>query len=122
MVRGLYCQLTKRHAFSTHGLPEVLVSDNGSAFTSAQFLFQYRLTPHLTTGQPPAELLMGRRPRSHLNFLFPSVAQRVQQSQERQKTNHDQHVQSRTFQVGDEVYVVNHRGPLSGFLGWLSSC
>ena len=53
---------------------------------------------------------MGRCPRSHLDFLFPSVAQRVQQSQERQKTNHDQHVQSRTFQVGDEVYVVNHRG------------
>ena len=26
-----------RHVFSTHGLPEVLVSDNGSAFTSAQF-------------------------------------------------------------------------------------
>ena len=149
-----------RHVFSTHGLPEVLVSDNGSAFTSAQFqtfvklngfrhvksapyhpasnglaeravqtvkealkkttgdletrlarfLFQYRLTPHSTTGQPPAELLMGRRPRSHLDFLFPSVAQRVQQSQERQKTHHDQHVQSRTFQVGDEVYVVNHRG------------
>ena len=101
-----------RHVFSTHGLPEVLVSDNGSAFTSAQFqtfvklngfrhvesapyhpasnglaeravqtvnealktttgdletrlarfFFQYRLTPHATTGQPPAELLMGRRP------------------------------------------------------------
>ena len=37
------------------------------------------------------------------------MAQRVQQSQERQKTNHDQHVQSRTFQVGDKVYVVNHK-------------
>ncbi|KAL5517714.1 hypothetical protein EMCRGX_G003317 [Ephydatia muelleri] len=145
-----------RHVFSTHGLPEVLVSDNGSAFTSAQFqtfvklngfrhvksapyhpasnglaeravqtvkealkttgdletrlarfFFQYRLIPHSTTGQPPAELLMGRHPRSHLDFLFPSG---VQQSQERQKTNHDQHVQSKTFQVGDEVYVVNHRG------------
>ncbi|KAL5479657.1 hypothetical protein EMCRGX_G023208 [Ephydatia muelleri] len=129
-----------RHVFSTHGLPEVLVSDNGSAFTSAQFqtfvklngfrhvksapyhpasnglaeravkealkkttgdletrlarfLFQYRLTPHSTTGQPPAELLMGR------------------------KTNYDQHVQSRTFQVGDEVYVVNHRGSLKWLPG-----
>ena len=76
----------------------------------ARFLFQFRLTPHATTGQPPAELLMERRPRSHLDSLFPSVAQRVQQSQERQETNYDQHVQSRTFQVGDEVYVVNHRG------------
>ena len=26
------------------------------------FLFQYRLTPHSTTGKSPAELLMGRQP------------------------------------------------------------
>ena len=149
-----------RHVFSTHGLPEILFSDNGSAFTSAQFqtfvnlngfrhekstpnhpasnglaeravqtvkealktttgdletrlarfLFQYRLTPHSSTWQPPAELLMGRCPRSHLDLLFPSVTKWVQQSQERQKTSHDQHVQPRTFQVGDKVYVLNRRG------------
>ena len=52
-----------------------------------------------------------------MDFLFPSVAQCVQQSQERQKTNHDQHIQSRTFQVGDEVYVVSHRGSLKWLPG-----
>ena len=94
--------------FATHGLPEIIVTDNGTAFTShefqeftpkngichikttlyypasnglaesvvqtfkeglkklkegpvetklASFLFQYRLTPHSTTGKSPAELL-----------------------------------------------------------------
>ena len=30
------------------------------------FLFKYRLTPHSTTGTSPAELLLGRHPRSRL--------------------------------------------------------
>ena len=98
-----------RPMFATHGLPEILVSDNGSTFTSqlfqeflkrngirhiqtapyhpasngqaeqtvqtfeealkrsprndskanvSRFLFQYRTTPHSTTGVTPAELLM----------------------------------------------------------------
>ena len=109
---------TLRSIFATHGLPELLVSDNGPSFTSAEFqefmkrngirhitsapyhpasnrlaeravqtfkttlkktmptdvatslvrfLFQYRITPHSTTGISPAELLLGRRPRSHLD-------------------------------------------------------
>ena len=96
--------------FSTHGLPQKIVTDNGPSFVSnefkefmsrngilhvtsapyhpstnglaeravqsfkqglkrttgksiqdrlSRFLFQYRTTPHSTTGVPPAELLMG---------------------------------------------------------------
>ncbi|KAL5510826.1 hypothetical protein EMCRGX_G006432 [Ephydatia muelleri] len=113
-----------RNLFATHGLPEMVVSDNGSAFTSAEFqtfvkrngirhvrsahhhpssneqaervvqtfkeailkttgdldarlarfLFQYRLTPHTTTGLSHAEMLLGRRPRSHLDLLHPDIA------------------------------------------------
>ena len=99
-----------RSIFVTHGLPEMLVSDNGTAFASAEFqeftsrnairhifvspyhpssnglaeravqsfksawrkssegstdtriakfLFHQRLTPHTSTGNSPAELLMG---------------------------------------------------------------
>ena len=151
-----------RHIFSTHGLPEVLVTDNGSAFTSmdfatfvkrngfrhircapyhpasnglaeravqtfkeamkkmvtggdldthlSRFLFQYRLTPHSTTGHSPAELLFGRKPRSHLDFLFPEVGVRVRKEQERQKKRHDEHTKTRTFRTGDLVYARNFSG------------
>ncbi|KAL5467316.1 hypothetical protein EMCRGX_G031528 [Ephydatia muelleri] len=153
-----------RQVFSCHGLPEVLVSDNGTAFTSTEFqtfvqcngfrhirsapyhpatnglaeravqtvknalrktagdidtclsrfLFQYRLTPHSTTGRSPAELLLGRKPRSHLDFIFPSVEHHVTKNQGRQKENHDVHTRQRSFQVGEEVYVLNHRGMIPG--------
>ena len=66
----------------------------------ARFLFRYRITPHTTTGVAPAQLLMGRLPRSHL--LKPDVATRVQQSQ---KTSHDLHTKARSFRVGDLVFV-----------------
>ena len=42
-----------------------------------RFLFQHRITPHTTTGRSPAELLMCRRPRSHLDLLRPNVTDRV---------------------------------------------
>ena len=39
----------------------------------SRFIFQYRLTPQTTTGLAPANLLVGRRPRSRLNLLKPSL-------------------------------------------------
>ena len=145
-----------RSIFATHGIPELLVSDNGSVFTSAEFkcftqqngirhatsapyhpatnglaeravqtfksflkktpggtledqlskfLFRYRITPHSTTGITPAELLLGRRPRSLLDLLRPSLSRHVRAQQEQQKRNRDQHTKPRTFSVGDSVYV-----------------
>ncbi|KAI6648346.1 hypothetical protein LOD99_12155 [Oopsacas minuta] len=114
-----------RMMFSTHGLPEVIVSDNWSVFSSkefseftcrnnirhirtpphhpssngqveravqtfkdamgkescdtlqtrvARFLFHYRTTPHTTTGISSAELMMGRRLRTHMSCLLPDTA------------------------------------------------
>ena len=114
------CKL--HYMFVTHGIPETVVTDNGSVFPSsefqhfmdmngikhlttapyhsasnglveqavltlknelkkmtasniedklAHFLFQYRITPHATTGRSPAELLMRRRRRVHLDLLRP---------------------------------------------------
>ena len=147
-----------RSIFATHGLPEMLVTDNGSIFTSAEFqeftklngirhvksapyhpasnglaeravqtfkesmkkntqesidtrvarfLFRYRLTPHTTTGIAPAQLLFGRRPRSHLDLLKPDVSARVQDKQQAQKSSHDAHARERSFKVGDPVFARN---------------
>ncbi|CAI5640403.1 unnamed protein product [Oreochromis niloticus] len=75
-----------------------------------RFLFQYRITPHTTTGLSPAELLMGRKPRSHLDLLRPDVGARVTQSQSGQKVRHDLHARGCVFKQGDSVYIKNFTG------------
>ena len=80
-----------------------------------RFLFHYRLTPHSTTGTAPTELLLRRRPHSHLNFLFPDVADRVRKRQSDQKTEHDRHSRERQLCVGQPVWVRN----LPACLSWL---
>jgi len=47
----------------------------------SKFLFHYRLTPHTITGVAPAELLLGRRPPSHLDLVKPDLRQQVQSKQ-----------------------------------------
>ena len=145
-----------RTMFSTHGLPDVIMSDNGAPFVSAEFkeflakngirhtttppyhpksngqveravqtlkkalkkstdsalqtqlsrfLFKYRITPHVTTGIPPSELLMNRHLRSHLDLLHPNFPAQVQQKREKQKNHHDQHSNHRDFKEGERVYV-----------------
>ena len=71
------------------------------------FLFKYRITPHSTTGIPPAELLMGRRLRSRLDLLQPNLTSKIQQSQMTQKQNHDIKKPYRQFVEGDLVYAEN---------------
>jgi transposase InsO family protein len=114
-----------RTVFAQFGLPETVVTDNGTCFVSAEFesflkvngikhltsapyhpasnglaeravqmvkkglkktllgsisshlattLMSYRLTPQSTTGVSPAELLLGKQPRSRLDLLKPHTA------------------------------------------------
>ena len=68
---------------STNGLAERAVQSFKNALRKIQggslqswltrFLFRYRLTPHTTTGYSAEEMLMGRRPRSHLDLLHPDI-------------------------------------------------
>ena len=57
----------------------------------SRFLFQYRVTPHTTTGQTPAQLLMGRCLRTHLDQLHPNLTSKIQGKQQAQKERYDQH-------------------------------
>ena len=56
-----------------------------------KFLFQYRVTPHSTTGVSPAELLFGRKLRTVLDLVHPSktVQKTVLDNQKVQKENYD---------------------------------
>ena len=77
----------------------------------AKILMSYRLTPQSTTGISPAELLLGRRPRSRLDLLKPHSAERVERNQQKQKEHHDIKGRSRNQNVGENVFVRNyHRG------------
>ena len=142
--------------FATHGLLEMLASDNGSVFTSAEFkefsscnairhvttapyhpspnglaekavqtfkatmkkmtsgpmemwvtkfLFHYRLMPHASTGEAPAELFLGHRPQSLLDNNKPDVSTHVRRHQENQKLSHDAHTSARKFSVNHVVFI-----------------
>ncbi|KAJ8403221.1 hypothetical protein AAFF_G00354380 [Aldrovandia affinis] len=85
-----------RGIFATHGIPAVLVSDNGPSLT--------------TTGATPAELLMNRRIRTQLDLVRPSLAGKVGLNQAKQKEHHDKHTRDRTFTEADSVYVRGYAG------------
>ena len=65
----------------------------------------------------PAELLLGRRPRSKPDLLRPNTAECVEGRQLQQKLNHDVLTRAHTFQEGEEAYLRNFsRGEM-----WLPS-
>ena len=149
---------------ATHGLPEIIVSDNATGFTSnefqefvtrngichipsapyhpatnglaeravqtfknamrkvtptdldtavAQFLFHYRSTPHSTIGATPAQLLLGRQPRTHNNMMRPKLSTRVREAQLRQQITHNSTSKECGLSLNDPVYVRNfsQQGP-----------
>ena len=67
----------------------------------SRFLFRYRTTPHSTMGISPAQLLMGRPLKTHLDFLRPDLASKVREAQGRQNITHEQKSHFRLFQTGD---------------------
>ena len=58
-------------------------------------LFKYCITPQSSTGMPPAELICGRRPRSHLDCMRPDLAEKARDIQLQQKVSHDRRARSR---------------------------
>ena len=71
----------------------------------SRFLFNYRITPHSTTGIAPSELLMKRRLRSRFDLIHPKVSDRVANRQAKQKEGHDNSRPVRKFAINDEVFV-----------------
>lgn len=69
----------------------------------SKFLFNYRITPHLTIGVSPAKVLMARKLRSTFNLLLQDLKAKVLQKQ--QQRSHDKSAKLRVFIAGDDVLV-----------------
>ena len=88
----------------------------------ARFLFKYRVTPQATTGIAPAELLMGRRLRTHLDLLYPSVKDRVRQRQMAQETRTSEHGRQFKPELGDRVMCRNFADGPKWLPGVITEC
>ncbi len=78
----------------------------------AGFLLTYRTTPHVVTGQSPAEIFMGRTLRTRLTLLRPDLDKTVKEVQRKQKESHDGKHQQRPlrgFDVNELCLVRNYR-------------
>ena len=72
----------------------------------AEFLFEYRATPHATTNISPSELLMNRRLRTRFHLMSPlNTREHVSSKQASQKWNHDRHCKHRSLLPGSVVMV-----------------
>ena len=79
------------------------VRDGSLKSRIATVLCSYHIIPQSTTGVSPAELLMGRRLRTRLDLLQPSIQKRVESQQFKQKEAHDTRARLRKFSVNDKV-------------------
>ena len=73
----------------------------------SKILMCYRITPESTTGSSPAELLLGKQPRTRLDLLRPNLEVNVEKKQLQQKVDHDRHAKGRVFKTGTLVYARN---------------
>ena len=78
-------------------LRKQLLSGVNRGTVVCQFLARYRVTPCSSTGRAPAELMLGRMPRTKLSLLKPSVTDRMR--------GDEGFVYSREFVAGDSVLL-----------------
>ena len=73
----------------------------------ARYLLIYRNTPHSTTREAPAMLLMGRKLHTRLDFMSPSVSRRVENTQQ-SVVSRNMSRGVRNLYIGDQVQAKNY--------------
>ncbi len=85
------------------------VKSGSMANPLAEILSRYQITPHSTTSETPAKLLMGRDLKSVLDLVKPNLTQKVttqQQTQEKRNGNESSKWVTRyTFEILDHVFL-----------------
>ena len=85
----------------------------------ACLLFNYRISPHGTTGVSPSELMFNRVVKSKLDLVKPNITSHVEHKQFQQKTYHDTHAKERLLLVGEEVYFKDFTDNGKWKPGWI---
>ncbi|KAI2668897.1 Transposon Tf2-6 polyprotein [Labeo rohita] len=121
-----------RLCFSTHGLPKMLVSDNGSRFTSEEFGtfmktngIQHVLSaPYHPSSNGLAERVVQTFKEGMKKMKGDTVETRTKilKKQQKQKEGHDKSCKLRSFEVGDSVYVRNYSGGPKWIPAVVKSC
>ncbi|XP_020912823.1 uncharacterized protein K02A2.6-like [Exaiptasia diaphana] len=112
-VNGIKHVMGATYHPSTNGLAERFVQSFKRAVKADQtnrelqykldrFLMAYRTAPHSTTGQSPAQLLLGRNLKTRLDLLKPNMRRRVNQ-----KILMDVNKPMKVFREGQKVWVRN---------------
>ena len=100
---------------ATNGLAESMVKivkqwlskqEKGTKFgvSMSEFLRTYRNVPHTGTNQTPAEIIIGRAPRTHISMVLPNMGERM-----KEKLHPPQGTPVRAFKEGDGVWVRDFR-------------
>lgn len=79
--------------------------ENINEFLST-FLLHYRNTEHCSTGDSPANLMLGRNLRTKLDALRPNREDKVKKAQERQQKVGTE----RSLQLGEDIWMRQYRG------------
>lgn len=90
--------------------------EEGTEVRALKYLQRYRITPHPATDKAPAELFLGRTPRSQFDLLFPVDMHNLEREKEKRKL-HGERGEEEKITVGAAVLIREYKdGQRAGWL------